>query len=93
MFNRSKKPTSGKNPDPHNSETGPMAWNIPYACLFSPCSSHISNRSSLNANIHYRVFFGIMFALSIAEMVFTIDSFQYLQKKNKWYVLAFIIQE
>jgi len=43
------------------------------------------------------VFFGIMFALSIVELGFTIDSFQYLQRKNKWWSgterarLAFLI--
>ncbi|TVY75602.1 hypothetical protein LSUE1_G008012, partial [Lachnellula suecica] len=30
------------------------------------------------------VFFSIMFALSIAELIFTIDSFQYLQKTHTW---------
>ncbi|KAH8193492.1 hypothetical protein TruAng_012342 [Truncatella angustata] len=72
MFNKSQKPKSSKNPDPHNGSKGPMAWNVP-------------------------IFFGIMFALSIAEMIFTIDSFQYLQKKHKWWSgterarLAFLI--
>lgn len=37
------------------------------------------------ADVRRRVFFGLMFALSVAEMCFTVDSFQYLQKKNKWW--------
>lgn len=31
------------------------------------------------------VFFGIIFALSVAEMVFTIDAFVYLERKDKWW--------
>lgn len=31
------------------------------------------------------VFFGIIFALSVAELVFTIDAFVYLEKKDKWW--------
>ncbi|KUJ19190.1 uncharacterized protein LY89DRAFT_780193 [Mollisia scopiformis] len=43
------------------------------------------------------VFFGLMFLLSIAELFFTIDSFQYLQKTHTWHStterarLAFLI--
>lgn len=31
------------------------------------------------------VLFGIIFALAVAELCFTIDAFIYLQKKHKWY--------
>jgi hypothetical protein len=46
---------------------------------------HPQNTSKGPTAWHVPIFFAIMFALSVAEMCFTIDSFQYLQKKNKWW--------
>lgn len=31
------------------------------------------------------VFFGVIFALSVAELIFTIDTFVYLEKTDKWW--------
>ncbi|KAK9794567.1 hypothetical protein AB5N19_00383 [Seiridium cardinale] len=63
--------------------------------MFNRKSKAPNEKSSKDPNLHNEskgpmawnvpIFFGIMFALSIAEMCFTIDSFQYLQKKNKWW--------
>jgi len=61
-----------------------------------------NTRSSSRSNnylrsAHVPVFFGIMFLLSIAELFFGIDSFQYMQKTKTWsskterYRLGFLI--
>lgn len=34
------------------------------------------------------IFFGAIFALSAAELVFTIDAFVYLEKQHKWWSLT-----
>lgn len=31
------------------------------------------------------ILFGIIFALAVAELIFTIDAFVYLEKQNKWW--------
>lgn len=35
--------------------------------------------------ILHRIFFGIIFALSVAELGFTIDTFIYLERQHKWW--------
>lgn len=32
----------------------------------------------------YSIFFAVIFALSLAELIFTIDAFVYLERKQKW---------
>ncbi|KAH7348689.1 hypothetical protein BKA65DRAFT_265125 [Rhexocercosporidium sp. MPI-PUGE-AT-0058] len=44
-----------------------------------------SSRSKEKPTWDVPVFFGIMFLLSIAELFFSVDSFQYLQRKHKWH--------
>jgi len=47
---------------------------------------HASVLSVMANVIHsHSILFAIMFALSIAELYFTLDSFIYLQRKHKWY--------
>ncbi|RDW65371.1 hypothetical protein BP5796_10063 [Coleophoma crateriformis] len=57
--------------------------------MFGRSKATTSKSSSGNARrerptLDVPIFFGIMFILSIAEMGFTIDSFQYLQKTHTW---------
>lgn len=71
---------SSKHSNPHTGEKGPYVWDVlsvyclsPIQCCYPPILPPA------------RVFFAIMFALSVAELCFTVDSFQYLQKKKKWW--------
>lgn len=49
-------------------------------------AKHTRSKSRSNGSPSWDVpfFFGIMFALSIAELFFTVDSFQYKQKTHTW---------
>ncbi|XMA20059.1 hypothetical protein WAI453_012850 [Rhynchosporium graminicola] len=59
--------------------------------------SSSNNRTRERLTWDVPVFFGLMFLLSIAELFFSVDSFQYLQRKHKWHSktersrLAFLI--
>lgn len=33
----------------------------------------------------FRIFFGIIFALAVAELIFSIDTYAYLEKQHKWW--------
>lgn len=44
----------------------------------------MSNVRWLIAFVH-RILFGIIFALAVAELIFSIDAFVYLQKQHKWW--------
>ncbi|KAH8655499.1 hypothetical protein BX600DRAFT_500685 [Xylariales sp. PMI_506] len=48
-----------------------------------PASSQSDNRRRMTWDIP--ILFGLIFALAIAELVFTVDAFIYLQRQNKWW--------
>jgi hypothetical protein len=74
---------------------------IKAAIMFGHSKSSRTTRSSTKnrtpSSPAVPVLFGIMFLLSIAELFFTVDSFQYLQKTHTWHSkterarLAFLI--
>ncbi|KAH8898876.1 hypothetical protein GQ53DRAFT_742042 [Thozetella sp. PMI_491] len=48
-----------------------------------PPSAQSGNRRRMTWDIP--ILFGIIFALAVAELIFTIDAFIYLQKEHKWW--------
>lgn len=86
MFGKSKN--SGEKPK--NSSRG-ISWEIPCVQFFrGPQMVNVGRvtREITIANIrgfHNSILFGIIFALSVAELIFTIDAFIYLERKHKWW--------
>lgn len=45
----------------------------------------VAHQSDANVPLLHSILFGVIFALAVAELIFTIDAFVYLEKMNKWW--------